>query len=101
MAEGEVDNFFRTYLRAQFSTTRKEGQTFDGQYHRTIFEVLNLKGDAQRVKLFLKGEFRCYAKLFLKLRRLGETAHSDIPECYYISQLNRMDGHIMLALAAC
>ena len=105
-AEGEVDDFFRTYLRAHFSETRKQGQTFDGPYHRTIFEaicnsVLHLKGDAQGVKLFLKGSFHYYAKLFLKLRELGEDPNSAIPECYYISQLNRMDGHIMLALAAC
>jgi hypothetical protein len=104
--DGEVDDFFRTYLRAQFSKTRKEGQIFDGQYHRTILEdacnkVLHLKSDAQGVKLFLKGPFRYYAKLFLKVRRLGEDPHSAIPECYYISQLNRMDGHIMLAMAAC
>jgi hypothetical protein len=104
--EGEVDDFFRTYLRAQFSETRKQGQAFDGPYHRTIFEssydnVLHLKGDAQGVKRFLKGQFRYYAKLFLKIRRLGEDPESAIPECYCISQLNRMDGHIMLAVAAC
>ena len=106
MAEGEVDNFLRTYLRARFSDNRKQGQTFDGPYHRTIFEsptneVLHLSRDAHSVKEFLKGQFRYYAKLFLKLRQLGEDSESAVPECYYISQLNRMDGHIMLALAAC
>lgn len=104
--DGEVDNFFRTYLRAQFSDVRKQGQVFDGPYHRTIFEpicedILHLKNNAQGVKSFLKGPFQYYAKLFLKLRELGEHADSAIPECYYLSQLNRMDGHIMLALAAC
>lgn len=104
--EDEVDYFFRTFLRAHFSESRKQGQVFDGPYHRTIFEtacenVLHLKGNAQSVKLFLKGKFHYYAKLFLKLRKLGEDPQSAIPECYYISQLNRMDGHIMLALAAC
>lgn len=102
----EVDDFFRTYLRARFSETRKEGQLFDGPYHRTILEdacnkVLRLKRNAQGVKDFLKGPFRYYAKLFLRLRQLGEESQSPVPECYYISQLNRMDGHIMLALAAC
>jgi hypothetical protein len=106
MSESAVDDFFRTYLKAQFSDTRKAGQTFDGEYHRTIFEdtcnnVLHLKDDAQGVKAFLKGPFRYYANLFLKLRRLGEAADSSIPECYFISQLNRMDGHIMLAFTAC
>lgn len=105
-SEGEVDDFFRTYLRAQFSETRKQGQAFDGPYHRMIFEdacnkVLHLKVDATGVKAFLKGPFHYYAKLFLKLRQFGDDPQSKIPECYYISQLNRMDGHIMLALAAC
>jgi hypothetical protein len=76
MGEGEVDEFFRTYLRAHFSDTRTQGQAFDGPYHRTIFDdacnnVLHLRGNAQAVKLFLKGPFRYYAKLYLKLRRLG------------------------------
>ena len=105
-AGDEVDDFFRTYLRAQFSDTRKKGQIFDGPYHRTILEdvcnnVLHLKDDAHNVKLFLKGPFRYYAKLFLKLRGLGEDPKSAIPECYYTAQLNRMDGQTMLALAAC
>ena len=105
-AETEVDDFFRTYLRARFADTRKQGQSFDGPYHRTIFETaydkaLHLKGDAHGVKLFLKGPFRYYARLFLRLRQLGENPDSPIPECYYISELNRMDGHLMLALAAC
>lgn len=104
--ENEVDTFFRTYLRAQFSEIRKQGQVFDGPYHRTIFEpicddILHLKKNAQGVKSFLKGPFQYYAKLFLKLRELGDDDDSPIPECYYLSQLNRMDGHIMLALAAC
>jgi len=105
-SESEADDFFRTYLRARFSETRKQGQAFDGPYHRTIFEdvcnnVLHLKANATGVKAFLKGPFHYYAKLFLKLRQLGDDPQSAIPEFYYISQLNRMDGHIMLALAAC
>lgn len=106
MAEGDVDAFFHTYLRANFSKTRKEGQSFDGPYHRTILEaqcnsVLKLKADPVGVKSFLKGPFKYYAALFLKIRKIGDNEKSAIPECYYISQLNRMDGHIMLAFAAC
>lgn len=105
-SDGEPDDFLRTYLRAHFSDARKEGQRFDGPYHRTIFEdkceeVLHLKRNAQGVKDFLKGPFRYYAKLFLRLRQLGDGLDERFPECYYNSQLNRMDGHIMLALAAC
>jgi hypothetical protein len=105
-AADEADNFLRTYLRAHFSEARKQGQTFDGPYHRAIFDPicddeLHLNHNPQGVKTFLKGSFRYYAKLFNKLRQLGEKDDSEIPECYYNSQLNRMDGHIMLVVRAC
>jgi hypothetical protein len=63
--------------------------------------VLKLKCNALGIKVFLDGPFRYYSRLFLKLRQLGENEQSHIPECYYASQLNRMDGHIMLTIAAC
>jgi len=104
--EGEVDTFFRTYLRAHFSETRKQGQAFDGPYHRAIYaptcnNILHLKKNSQGVKDFLKGPFRYHAGLYLKLSQFGENEDSPIAECYYNSQLNRMDGHVMLILAAC
>jgi len=103
--EEDVDNFFRTYLRAHFSDTRKQGQIFDGPYHREIFDpannTLNLKRSPHDVKTFLKGPFRYYTKLYYKLRILGDNENSSFSECYYNSQLNRMDGHIMLTLAVC
>lgn len=105
-SEGEVDTFFRTFLRAHFSNTRQEGQRFDGPYHRAIFDescdkILRLKQNAEGVKDFLKGPFQYYSRLFLRLRELGEKPSNSFAECYYSSQLNRMDGHIMLAIAAC
>jgi hypothetical protein len=104
--EGEVDTFLRTYLRAHFSDTRKQGQAFDGPYHRAIYdpicnESLQLKKNSQGVKNFLKGPFKYYARLYYKLSRFGEDENSDFAECYYNSQLNRMDGHVMLIMAAC
>ena len=104
--EGEVDTFFRTYLRAHFSETRKQGQAFDGPYHRAIYDpncndTLHLKKNSQGVKDFLKGAFRYYAGLYLKLSQFGENEKAPIAECYYNSQLNRMDGHVMLIVAAC
>ena len=105
-AEVEVDAFFRTYLRAKFSETRKQGQLFDGPYHRAIYgsicnDALHIKNNSRGVKDFLEGPFQYYAGLFLKLRRYGDDENSPISDCYYNSQLNRMDGHIMLILAAC
>ncbi len=105
-AEDEVDLFFRTYLKAHFSQTRKQGQVFDGPYHRSILDspcndVLEMAHNSQGVKRFLTGPFRYYARLFLKMRSLGKTLDEEFPECYYNSQLNRMDGQIMLTIAAC
>ena len=105
-AADEADNFFRTYLRAHFSEARKQGQTFDGPYHRAIFDPtcddeLHLNHNPQGVKTFLNGPFRYYARLFNRLRELGEKDDSKIPECYYNSQLNRMDGYIMLTVRTC
>lgn len=104
--EGEVDTFLRTYLRAHFSETKKQGQAFDGPYHRAIYDpicndTLKLKKNSQGVKDFLKGPFRYYAGLYLKLSQFGENENSPIAECYYNSRLNRMDGHVMLIMAAC
>lgn len=105
-SDSDPDTFIRTYLRAHFSEARKEGQKYDGPYHRAIFEdecekKLHLKRNAQGVKEFLKGPFQYYAKLFFRLRQLGDKIDETAPECYYSSQLNRMDGHITLSIAAC
>jgi len=102
----EADNFFRTYLRAHFSATRKDGQKFDGPYHRVIFEdpcepILHLKQNAKGVKTFLSGQFRFYADLFLRLCQYGDDLTKGYSECYYSSKLNQMDGYTMLILAAC
>src|ERR1700730_13196428 len=35
--EDELDSFFRFFLKAKFSKTRKDGQRFDGDYHRGMF----------------------------------------------------------------
>jgi hypothetical protein len=102
----DVDTFFRTYFRAKFADNRKLAQNFDGPYHRTIFDErttgsLFLESDAMSVKEFLRGPFRYYSKLYIKLRDLSQNESATIPEYYFISQLNRMDGHLMLAMAAC
>jgi hypothetical protein len=60
-----------------------------------------MKRNAQGVKDFLKDPFRYYSRLFFKMRRLGDEFDEQYPECYYNAQLNRMDGQIMLTMAAC
>ncbi len=105
-AEDEADTFFRTYLRAHFSETRQAGQKYDGPYHRAIFDspcndALSMKQNPHGVKNFLKGPFRYYTRLFHRVRELGDNPDPDFPECYYNAQLNRMDGQVMLTIAAC
>lgn len=105
-ADEAADVFFRTYLRARFADSRGDRREFDGPYHRAIFEEesareLQLRHNPARVKDFLKGQFRYHGKLFLRLSGLGDSLNDFCPECYYNSQLNRMDGHIMLTMAAC
>jgi hypothetical protein len=64
-------------------------------------DVLALSTSPQGVKNFLKGPLRYYSGLFNKLHQYGNDSELPVPECYYSSELNRMDGHIMLTLAAC
>jgi len=89
----EVDGFFRTYLKAHFTEKRKQGQDlFDGPYHREIFDAssnsLKLLHNPHNIKSFLRGPFRYYAGLYLKLCALVRMNIRQFPECYYSSQLN-------------
>jgi hypothetical protein len=72
--EDELDNFFRFYLKSKFSKTRKDGQRFDGDYHRAMFAAdmdssLGLQRSPKSVKTFLNGTFTYYATLYVKLRK--------------------------------
>ena len=72
--EDEMDSFFRFFLKAKFANSRKEGQRFDGDYHREMFstsmdEKLGLLHNPAKVKSFLKGDFDYYSRLFIKLRK--------------------------------
>ena len=60
--EDELDSFFRFYLKSKFAKTRKDGQRFDGDYHRAMFAAdmdssLGLLHSPKNVKTFLKGPF--------------------------------------------
>lgn len=103
--EDEVDTFFRYYLKAKYSTSRKDGQRFDGDYHREMFkqdmvDKLKLEHDAGSVKQFLKQSFRYYTDLYSKVWSLTKDQDTQSPSVYYNS-LNEMDGQFMLVLSAC
>ena len=103
--EDEFDQFFRFYLKAKFAGTRKEGQRFDGDYHRTMFSndlngKLCLDHNPSGVKKFLKEEFMYFSRLYEKLLSAYETKGGQFPDVFYNSLLD-LDAPFLLGLSVC
>lgn len=103
--EDEIDGFFRYWLKAKFSDTRKAGQRFDGDYHREMFKVdlnatLKLDHDPAKVKIFLKGAFRYFTGLYVRLWEASQEKTDWAPSVFY-NGLNELDSQSMLVLSAC
>ena len=103
--QDELDSFFRFYLKAKFVTTRKEGQRFDGDYHRAMFERdmderLGLSHNPTGVKEFLKGQFTYYTQLYAKLREAYGSDRIKLRAVYYNALLD-LDAPFLLVLSAC
>ena len=103
--DDELDSFFRFYLKAQFAETRKEGQRFDGDYHREMFapdvdKRLGLLHNSGKVKAFLKGDFSYYTKLYAMLRRSYIEDNMEFRPIYFNALLD-LDAPFLLALSAC
>jgi uncharacterized protein with ParB-like and HNH nuclease domain len=103
--DDEMDSFFRFYLKAKFAATRKEGQRFDGDYHRAMFEPeldkqLGLLHSPAKVKTFLKGEFTYYTNLYSKVRRAYDVDQKLFRSIYYNNLLD-LDAPFHLVLSAC
>lgn len=103
--EDEIDTFFRYYLKAKFSDTRKDGTRFDGDYHREMFShsmssLLHLTHDASGVKAFLDNDFKYFTALYLKLLVATKTEQPAYPHVF-LNRLNEMDGQFLLILASC
>jgi hypothetical protein len=103
--EDELDSFFRFYLKAKFAATRKEGQNFDGDYHRAMFtpdmdKRLGLLHSPAKVKSFLKGDFTYYTSLYVRLRQAYADDQTAFRGVYY-NQLLDLDAPFHLALSAC
>jgi len=101
----ETDTFFRFLLKAKYADTRKEGQKFDGDYHRQIFSKemnndLSLKHNPSSVKRFLENEFSYYSKLYERVYKLTTELDLDFAHVYY-NNLNDLDGQFLLILSAC
>lgn len=103
--EDEVDSFFRFYLKAKFAATRKEGQRFDGDYHREMFapdmdKSLGLLHNPSKVKAFLKGDFTYYSNLYIKLRGAYSRDQTEF-RAVFLNALLDLDAPFLLALSAC
>jgi uncharacterized protein with ParB-like and HNH nuclease domain len=103
--EDELDSFFRFYLKAKFSPTRKDGQRFDGDYHRAMFTPdmdgqLGLLHNPAKVKTFLKGDFIYYTNLYIKLRKAYASDQKPFRAVYYNALLD-LDAPFLLTLSAC
>ena len=103
--EDEVDDFFRFYLKSKFATSRKDGQRFDGDYHRSMFspdmdEKLGLLHNASKVKTFLKGDFSYFSELYVKVRKFYATDTKTFRSVYFNALLD-LDAPFLLILSAC
>ncbi len=103
--EDEIDSFFRYWLKAKFADSRKDGQRFDGAYHREMFKVdldahLKLDHNAVGAKAFLNGTFRYFTGLYARLS--AATKKESVESmAVYCNSLNEQDNQFMLVLAAC
>lgn len=103
--EDEIDTFFRYYLKAKYSDTRKDGTRFDGDYHREMFTndmnaLLNLKHNASEVKIFLEKTFTYYTNLYIKILDAYYFKRVNLPAVFF-NKLNEMDGQFLLILSSC
>lgn len=103
----DADDFFRTYLKAKYATTRAKGRDFDGDYHKIIFsndfsQYLNLKRNPKRVKIFIENEFRYYLSLYFKVKWFNALNNNfDKNPHVFFNDLIKQDSQIMLIIAAC
>jgi len=103
--EDEIDGFFRYWLKAKYSDSRKSGQRFDGDYHREMFKadmngILKLDHNSSEVKSFLNGAFRYYTRLYAKVWQASQEHDKAFPSVFFNS-LNELDSQFMLVLSAC
>lgn len=103
--EDEIDTFFKYFLKAKYSNNRKEGTSFDGDYHREMFSddmnaKLKLKHNSSEVKAFLQHTFTYYTGLYVKIWKAYSAQDSEFKSVFF-NKLNEMDGQFLLILSSC
>lgn len=99
----ETDRFFRFFLKARFANSRKEGQQYDGDYHRIMFssefkDKLNIAHNQKGVLSFLDRDFSFYSDLYLQ----ALTAYAnDEDSAFTHNRVNDLDGALMMIMASC
>lgn len=104
--EGDVDTFFRFYLRSKYVNTQAEYREFDGEYHKTIYEQkwdenIHLKQNTLGVKQFIKGDLSYYANLYVKVITDSKEESSQISPHLFYNDLNAQDRQFLLIMSAC
>jgi hypothetical protein len=101
------DDFFRTWLKGRFASTRAAGRRFDGDYHREMFtqemnKLLNLEHDAVAVKRFLLQDFAYYSRLFIRIQNLTRQETPGYEGIYFNGAvINKLDSQAALVISAC
>jgi hypothetical protein len=104
-ADDQADDFFETYLKARFAEDRDDGQRFNDEYQRLLFEdefndELRFRDDAGAVKQFIEDELTYHVDLYNRVDELADDYHDGYPHVRF-NRLNRMGGQDILILAAC
>jgi uncharacterized protein with ParB-like and HNH nuclease domain len=101
-----VDYFLSNYFKAKFTDTRAENAEFDKEYHKTIFdakwnEKIQLKLNPEKVKEFLKNNFRYYIKLYIKIIEEIKREEKAPSPYLYFNSLNEQERQVLLIFSAC
>lgn len=101
--EDQTDEFFRAYLKAKYSNSKKDGQAFDGDYHRIMFssafqDKLKLDRNQSGVIEFLDGHFRYYSHLY---ENALSAYNSEEDSGFSFNRLLSLDGAFFLLLSCC
>lgn len=104
-ADDQADDFFETYLKARFAEDRDDGQRFNDEYQRLLFqdefnEELHFRDDTDAVKAFIEDELTYHVDLYNRVDTLADEYHEEYPHARF-NRLNRMGGQEILILAAC
>jgi hypothetical protein len=104
--ENLVDDFFRTFFRAKYVTTKAEYAEFDGDYHKIIYEpkwnkLIKLKQNAKQVKRFITDDLHYYADLYTKVILGSLDIDSQYGPYLFFNDINGQDRQVLLILSAC